>query len=325
MSPDAFIRNSKFAAALTRRVLSPLNDRQYLAVRYFFRFGRWPDYAARRDFNECIHEYMLRCRDPLLKVVADKFTVRRYIEEQGGNEFLVPCVGVWDHPSQIPLTSLPRPVVLKATVGSGMNVFLRRDEAIDESGLRHTMDTWFRSDFSKWNREWCYAGLPQRVIAEEMLSTAEGKVPSDIKFYVVGGAVRFIQVDRDRFGSHTRNLYSSDWDLLPVRLTKRNHERDPAPLRLRDMVAVAERLARPFEFLRVDYYAIGDRLYIGELTNYSGSGFETFIPSSYGHQLAAWWKEGSARLHGADAGLPSAAGNPVPAGQRLGFEYHTTP
>lgn len=298
MSPDAFIRKSKFAASLTRQVLSPLTDRQYLAVRYFFRFGRWPDYEARQDFNECIHEYMLRCRDPLLKVVADKYGVRDYIQRVVGDEFLVPCLGLWNAADDVPLANLDRPAVLKATVGTEMVLFLRDGEPIDEPAVRAKMRGWFRTQFSRWNREWCYEGLPQRIIAERMLTTPEGGIPADVKFYVVGGSVRFIQVDRGRFEHHTRNLYSADWELLPVRLTKQNHERDPAPVRLRDMVTVAERLARPFEFLRVDFYAIGDRVYIGELTNYSGSGFETFIPSSFGHQLAAWWKEGAAKLNG---------------------------
>jgi hypothetical protein len=116
-----------------------------------------------------------------------------------------------------------------------------------------------------------------------------GGIPPDHKVYVIGGAVRFIQVDRGRFGRHTRNLYDTDWRRLPVRLTLDNHAPDPRPPELDRMIALALKLAAPFEFLRVDLYLCEGRLIVGELTSYPGAGFERFIPSDFALELGAHW------------------------------------
>ena len=41
--------------------------------------------------------------------------------------------------------------------------------------------------------------VPRRVIAEPLLRDAHGDVPPDIKAYVIGGRVRYFQVDGGRF------------------------------------------------------------------------------------------------------------------------------
>jgi hypothetical protein len=129
------------------------------------------------------------------------------------------------------------------------------------------------------------------------------ELPADYKLYVIGGQVRFIQVDRGRFGRHTRNLYDPQWRLLKERLTLPNHAPDPRPSRLEEMIDITLRLAEPFEFLRVDCYVQEDRLYIGELTNYPGAGFERFIPHRFALELGAHWRPPvtSERVSGPDA------------------------
>ena len=117
-------------------------------------------------------------------------------------------------------------------------------------------------------------------------------MPADYKLYVIGGAVRFIQVDRGCFGRHTRNLYDADWHLLPVRLSLENHAPDPRPDCLAEMLDITLRLSAGFEFLRVDCYVVGGRLYVGELTNYPGAGFERFMPHAFALELGAHWSAG---------------------------------
>jgi hypothetical protein len=55
------------------------------------------------------------------------------------------------------------------------------------------------------------------------------------------------------------------------------------------MRSVAERLAREFEFVRVDLYALGDRLVVGELTHYPTGGNKSFDPPEWDAKLGALW------------------------------------
>ena len=51
----------------------------------------------------------------------------------------------------------------------------------------------------------------------------------------------------------------------------------------------AERLAAPYEFLRVDFYALRARVLVGELTSSPGAGFGHFYPPSFSETLASHW------------------------------------
>jgi len=47
------------------------------------------------------------------------------------------------------------------------------------------------------------------------------------------------------------------------------------------MIELAERLAAPFDLLRVDFYWVGGKLYFGELTLHPGGGWARFTPPEY--------------------------------------------
>ena len=62
------------------------------------------------------------------------------------------------------------------------------------------------------------------------------------------------------------------------------------------MMEIASKLSKPFTYCRVDFYSIGEKVYFGELTHYTSSGYEPF--SDYDLDLAfgeLWKKENSHR------------------------------
>jgi hypothetical protein len=98
-------------------------------------------------------------------------------------------------------------------------------------------------------------------------------------------------VDFNRFTGHTRNFY--DPDGAPVDL-RQYYPPGPAidlPPTLGLMRTVAEHLAKDFDFVRVDLYAIGERLVVGELTHYPHAGTELFDPPEWDAKLGALWPE----------------------------------
>ena len=57
------------------------------------------------------------------------------------------------------------------------------------------------------------------------------------------------------------------------------------------MRAVAESLARDFDFVRVDLYALGERMVVGEMTHYPKAGNKPFQPLEWDIRLGALWPE----------------------------------
>jgi hypothetical protein len=223
-------------------------------------------------------------------MLADKIAVRDYIARTlGSTQHNVPLLGFWSHEDEVPLATLPYPAVLKPSHLSGRVLLLARYRASDEAKLRARLRSWLQRDHSRINREWFYSAVPRRVLAEPLLRDQHGDVPPDVKAYVIGGRVRYFQVDSGRFTRPTRNLYGPDWSLLPARTSLPRHPVDPTPAMLPTLVEFAERLAAPFEFLRVDFYVLGDRVLIGELTSSPGAGFGHYYPESFGEALAAHW------------------------------------
>jgi hypothetical protein len=275
--------------ALLRALGRPLSDGAYLRLAHWLYYRRWPDYQRPCTLQEHIQAYVLRCRDPALVTLADKVAMREHLTRTLGPGYTVPLLGMWQHASEVPLAQLPYPLVLKPSHLSGRVLLLDAHRPLDEQRLRRRMHAWLRRDHSHVNREWFYAQVPHRVIAEPMLHDGGGHVPQDLKAYVIGGRVRYFQVDDGRFERPTRNLYGPDWRMLPVRTSLPRHAPDPAPAALARMVEIAEQVAAPFEILRVDFYLQGDRVLIGELTSTPGAGFGRYYPREFGEQLAAHW------------------------------------
>lgn len=280
----------QWSVSLLRLLGRPLPDGAYMRLAHWMYFRRWPDFEHPRTLQEHIQAYVLRTRDPMLVTLADKIAVREYISRTLGTDaHNVPMIGSWQHEDEVPLATLPYPVVLKPSHLSGRVLLLARHRIPDERKLRARLRTWLHKDHSRINREWFYAQVPPRVLAEPLLQDQQGDVPPDVKAYVIGGRVRYFQVDSGRFTRPTRNLYGPDWSLLPARTSLPRHPVDPKPEVLPMLVDFAERLAAPLEFLRVDFYVLRDRVLIGELTSSPGAGFGRYFPASFGEQLASHW------------------------------------
>jgi teichuronopeptide biosynthesis TupA-like protein len=179
--------------------------------------------------------------------------------------------------------------VLKPSHLSGRTILLSAHRPEDEPRLRSRMRDWLRRDHSRVNREWFYAHVAPGLLAEPLLRDEAGELPADVKAHVIGGRVRYFQVDRGRFGRHTRNLYGPAWQTLDVRTTLPRHAPDAPPPDLRGLTALSEQLAEPFEFLRVDCYLLGEQMLVGELTSSPGAGFGHFFPSSFAESVVAQW------------------------------------
>ena len=57
------------------------------------------------------------------------------------------------------------------------------------------------------------------------------------------------------------------------------------------MLEVARKLAQGFDYIRIDLYAFADKIYIGEMTHYPGSGMEKFTPIEFDFELGKLWKK----------------------------------
>ena len=117
-----------------------------------------------------------------------------------------------------------------------------------------------------------------------------------------GGKDRSINCNQDRlldykifcFDGEPKLLYISDnekqelafldlkWNVLPfLRRDYHPMENIPQkPVNLEQMIAIARKLSQPFPHVRVDLYNVNGKIYFGELTFYTSSGYINFEPDN---------------------------------------------
>jgi len=124
--------------------------------RYRNFFGQFPDLINCQDQNERMQWLKLFDQDQEIIRGTNKVTVRDYIREQVGDQYLVKLYQVHNHFDQIDFDALPKSFVIKANHDSG-TVFLVRDKAqIDKSSLELQIKTALRKPFGWEGDEWSY-------------------------------------------------------------------------------------------------------------------------------------------------------------------------
>lgn len=233
--------------------------------------------------NEKIQWLKLYDRTELHPICADKYAVRDYIKEKIGEEYLIPLVfHSYDWRDIKPENFPEYPFIIKTNHDSSGGEIVWDKKDVDWDKVRNQFRKRLKSNYAIFGKgEWQYADIKPMIIAEKLLVTADGGIPADFKMHCLNGNLEFTQVDLDRHKDHTRNLYDKAWNLLPVEWIYENGPDLEKPLVYSKMVELAEFLAKDFICLRVDFYVLQEKIFFGELTFHSDSGYMKFDPKEW--------------------------------------------
>jgi hypothetical protein len=263
----------------------------YQWVRYLFWYRAVLPLRDPRTFTQHLFHKMARDRDPLLRRTSDKVSLRDYVLERLGPGHLPELYAVLRTPAELRNLRLPARYVVKATHGSGMTRIVLADSPEARAAIHAPAKRWLARRYWRKNGEWCYRGIVPRLVVEEFLDGGEGESPPDWKWMCFGGRAALVQVDFARFAGHTRNFYDADGARLQLKLYYPQGPDIPLPASFAAMRQIAERLAQPFDFVRVDLYSVGNRILVGELTHYPTGGNKSYDPPEWDARLGALWPE----------------------------------
>ena len=249
-----------------------------------------------RSFNEHLVWKKIYDRNPILPVVSDKYRVRQYIKKLLGDEesknILIPLLYATDDPETIPFDGLYGEYIIKANHNSGPNFIVEKNIVPDKKKIISSLKDQLRIPYAIFKHEWAYKKIKKRkVVIERLLRDETGKIPKDYKFHMIFGKCAFVQVDFDRFTDHSRTLYDKDWNYIEATLKFKQGPKMDKPKNFERMLALATRLSKRFDYVRIDLYSVGDNIiYFGEMTHYPGSGMERFTPQTMDFELGKYWK-----------------------------------
>jgi hypothetical protein len=261
-----------------------ISDEKFIKQKYYSIHKKELNLTNPQSFNEKIQWLKLNYRKEILTTCTDKYAVREYVRNILGKEILNELYFCYDNVEDINFSLLPDQFVMKVTHGSGQNLITTNKHHLNWSVEKKLLNLYMLSNHYLEGREWQYKNIPPRIICEKYLTENE-KPPVDYKFFCFNGIPTFIQLDLDRFENHTQNMYDTDWNLLPFRFRFENGK-DPVekPDKLNKMLEYAEKIAKGFPFVRVDFYCVEGKVIFGELTFHPAQGVLRFKPEAYDRQ-----------------------------------------
>jgi len=227
-----------------------------------------------RTFNEKIlYSKLIRQHDGLYPLV-DKESVKEIVGAVIGQEYIIPTQMVVNHElTEDNIKELNPPFIMKPTHLSGLVMLVVNFEDFDLKRVNKWIRKSLKGNLHNTTGEQQYKGINPKIIIENSIGTNL----LDYKFFCFHGKVHFIQVDHDRHTFHTRSFYTRDWDKLNIStMYPIMQEKIKEPEGLSQMISIAEKLSKSFDFLRVDLYYTDGQIYFGELTFHHGSGYEPF-------------------------------------------------
>ncbi len=274
-------RSNKLTDAKKRQILGDIAERK---------LGYKIDWNNPQTFNEKIMWLKLYYQNPLVTQCCDKFAVKEYVDDVIGEGHVVPNIDWWTHPDEIDFDKLPDKFALKVNWSSGFNIIVKDKNEINQDEIREKLSDWIKpyqnSYYQMFN--WGYKYMSPVIYAEEYISeVGDSEQVFDYKFFCYNGECKNIFITTDRFTNKTYNWFDRDFNELPFTYgeagkTKGGVEK---PKHYEEMVEYAEKLAKPFPFVRVDFYEVGDRVMVGEMTFYSGGGILKFTPPEWDKKL----------------------------------------
>ena len=274
-----------FIAAILYRIGGFLPDKTYLSWIYYLECGHRLNWTHPQRYNEKLLWLKLFYRDPLWTHMVDKYRVKELVSERVGDEYVVPCLGVWDRAEDIEWDKLPNRFVLKTNHDSGNNgVFICRDKAkIDKVKWTKQINASLRRDTSIPGREWVYKDVKRCVLAEEYLEDATGEL-RDYKFFCFDGVVKylFIATERQSGGEVKFNYFDAAFnDLGIVQTHPMSDKKIEKPKMFEQMKELAAKLSKGLPEVRVDLYEVDGKIYFGEYTFFHHDGIVPFHPDKW--------------------------------------------
>lgn len=291
------LRYGSSIAFLTALVIYKINvflkyrmfgDRFYISKHFKLIFGYDLDLSQPKTLNEKFQWYKINYRNPLIIQCADKYAVREYVSKIIGHKYLIPLEFHTQDYKDIKPENLPDyPFIIKANHTAGTNHIVREKSKVDWNRVQADCRWWLHLNYYYIEKEWQYNKIKPRIVVEKLLIDTDGQVPSDYKLYYFDGKFEFLQLDLNRFTNHKRNLYDKDWNLLPFTWSTLDADKNPVytnggaverPKNWDKLIELGEKLAKPFPFVRVDFYLLNDEIYFGELTFHTGGGYSHISP-----------------------------------------------
>lgn len=279
------IKNRELRLQLIK-ILSFVPSAPYLKMVYRIKTGEKLHLKNPVGFNEKLNWLKLNHIHPEYTQLVDKLAVRDYIREKIGEDYLFPLLGSWDSFDDIDFDALPDKFVLKCNHDSGSVKLITDKSKMDKAALKAFFERRLAMNAYCLGREYPYKDVPPKMMAEAFMEAPDGGGINDYKFFCFQGKPKLLFVATDRATDVRFDFFDMDFQHLDiVNIHEQSGKEIQKPSCFEEMKSLAETLSQGMEFVRIDLYEIGGRVYFGEFTFFHGGGFYLFHPAHWEKDL----------------------------------------
>lgn len=284
-----------FCAQLIQQFAFLFSDKRYLDLIFRYRMGYRINWDNPTTFSEKLNWLKVNDHNPLYTKLVDKESVKAFVSERVGAEYVIPTLGVWENPEDIQFESLPERFVLKTTHGGGNEgvVICRDKRTFDKHLAIKKLIKAMKQDIYRDSREWPYKNVEKRIICEPYIEDKKTGELRDYKFFCFDGKVKalFVATERQKRDEPFFNFFDENFNPLPI---KQGHPVSPIipekPETFDRMKRIASRLSEGFPHIRVDLYEANGNVLFGELTLYHFGAVVPFEPRDWDYKFGEWIK-----------------------------------
>ena len=283
--------NTPMQAYLMEKGITPEIQKIHCEQKAYKQLGYFPNLKDPRSFNEKIIWLALNYKNPDIAIASDKGKAKEYIGSRIGYEYLIPLVGVYDDVNDIDFKALPKQFVAKLNDGWGADkVLVVKDKSkIKIDKMKAILSSWLYPWNIYYYQNMCILDEKMEkptIVIEEYVEQKDVESLDDYKFYCCNGEPKFALVVADRGTDHqSRSFVDMEWKVLPfTRRGKISSANPKKPVNLEKMIELCRTLSKDFPLVRVDFYEVDGKVYVGELTFTPGM-FLRFKPKSWDFKL----------------------------------------
>lgn len=272
-----------------KRFLGILPIKTLIRVQYFKSFQTFPNFKEPKTFNEKC-QWLKLSGDPRLPICTDKVTVKTYVAQRIGRNRVIPTLFCGDKLPPPKERNWPIPFVIKASHGSGFNIFIRSPKDIDWPKIESKLDEWLSYKFGALAGELYYTFIKPKVLVEPFISKTND-LPPVYKVFTFNGVPKYIGFNTGTYENDPKRVfYDTSWARQDFRLGYPIEPREiPKPECLEQMLEAASKLGQGFGFVSSDFYVIDGHLYFSEMEFTPEAGFTKFYPNEMDRVFGDMW------------------------------------
>ncbi len=278
-------KNREFRLKLIN-LLRFMPNKPYLKMVYKIKTGKRLNIKNPQGFNDKLNWLKLYEKNPEYTNYVDKLAVREIIKEKLGEEYLFPLLGFWKNFDEIPFEELPDKFVLKCNHDSGSVKLIKDKKNINKQELKKFFDGRLKLNPFYVGREYPYKNVKPCIIAEKHMETLDESGINDYKFFCFNGKPEIMFVATDRATDVKFDFFDMEFNHLDIYNIHENSDKQiNKPACFNVMIELCEKLTKGMKFVRLDFYEIDGKVYLGEFTFFHGGGFYLFYPEEWEKKL----------------------------------------